>query len=512
MKQFKLVPIFILIAAILLVGCGGQTAVAPLSQGAQPETVVATAVATSPAKTPPTVNLLTIGPGEEYNPEINPQDFTTNITNPYFSLPIGKKMVYESETPDGLETVEILVPGWTRTVAGVETLVFWDRVYLEGELIEDTRDYVAQHRVTGDVWYFGEHVDNYEDGVIVDHDGAWLTGEDNAKPGIWVLANPQVGDKFRNEYRAGEAEDESEVLSINETVTAPYGTFANCIQHLDGSPLFEAKGHAFLCPGAGVEVLGVDLVTADNPEEVTVELIEIDPVGSIGEELPEAYAGEGVKEVAEFADAQAHIEYNSTAGDLGFHVELDAPAWQRVMIYEEDGGVLFDVTNDGSVAEQGLTSLFFESAELPFDVLPYDVFLERFPAGVYTLVGIMNSGETVMSVMELLHNVPDPPQIILPAENEVVPLDGVVIAWEPVTTPEDAEIERYQVIVFPVDPPEGQDPIELDIDLTFELPAHVTQVQIPAELLMSGEAYQFEVIAVEAEGNKTLTVGFFSTG
>ena len=66
---------------------------------------------------------------------MSPSDFTTEITNPYLSLPVGQKLVYEAETEDGLERIEILIPGWTRNVAGVETLVFWDRVYLDGELV-----------------------------------------------------------------------------------------------------------------------------------------------------------------------------------------------------------------------------------------------------------------------------------------------------------------------------------------------------------------------------------------
>ena len=89
---------------------------------------------------------------EEYNPVINPANFTTQITNPYFSMPIGKKMVYEAITEDGIERIETLIPGWTKEIMSVETLVFWDRVYLDGELIEDTRDYIAQDR-EGNVWY-----------------------------------------------------------------------------------------------------------------------------------------------------------------------------------------------------------------------------------------------------------------------------------------------------------------------------------------------------------------------
>lgn len=237
----------------------------------------------------------TMVPAERYDPKVDPAEFSTTIDNPYFSLPVGLRLVYEADTPEGLERTEILVPGWTKTIAGVDTLIFWDRVYLDDVLIEDTRDYLAQHR-NGDVWYFGEHVDNYENGELVDHDGAWLTGVDDAKPGIWVLADPRVGDRFRNEFRQGEAEDESEVLAVGEGVSVPYGTFSDCVKHLDGSPLFEAKAQTTYCKGVGAEVLAVDLVGPETPVEQVVELVEVDPEGALGVDLPDAYRQEGVVE------------------------------------------------------------------------------------------------------------------------------------------------------------------------------------------------------------------------
>jgi hypothetical protein len=39
-----------------------------------------------------------LGPDEKYDPQVNPADFTTAITNPYFSLPVGRKLVYEQRT------------------------------------------------------------------------------------------------------------------------------------------------------------------------------------------------------------------------------------------------------------------------------------------------------------------------------------------------------------------------------------------------------------------------------
>lgn len=223
---------------------------------------------------------------ESYNPVINPADFTNRISNPYFSMPVGKKMVYEAKTEEGTERIETLIPGWTKEVMGVETLVFWDLVYLNGELIEDTRDYIAQD-TEGNVWYFGENVDNYVDGLLVSHSGAWLSGVDEALPGILMKAHPQVGEEYHQEYYAGEAEDVARVESDNETVTVPSGTYTDCLKILEWNPLESGGGYKYHSPSAGGTVL-------EEEEDERVELIEWDLNGAKCIRLPESYAREGI--------------------------------------------------------------------------------------------------------------------------------------------------------------------------------------------------------------------------
>ena len=221
-----------------------------------------------------------------YNPKINPSEFSSNIDNKYFSLTTGKKLVYEADTEDGKERIEILIPGWTKEVMRVETLVFWDRVYLNGELIEDTRDYVAQDK-EGNVWYFGENVDNYVDGILTDHHGAWIGGVDGALPGIWMRANPKVGDKYRQEYYKGEAEDMGRVDALMVRVTTPTGTFNDCIKIFEWTPLESATAYKYHCSEIGWTAL-----EEENNERV--ELIEIDLDGAKGIAVPSRYADEGV--------------------------------------------------------------------------------------------------------------------------------------------------------------------------------------------------------------------------
>ena len=204
---------------------------------------------------------------ENYNPQINPEDFTTTITNKYFSLPVGKKMVYEADTEKGPEKIEITITGETKVIAGVTTLVYTDTVHLNGVIHEITRDYLAQHK-NGDVWYFGEEVDNYDaKGKLKDHAGTFIHGKDGAKAGIWMKAEQKVGDSYRQEYYKGEAEDMRDTVEVGITVKTKLGTFNDCVKVYDWTPLdLKSREHKYYCPSVGALVLNEHLETGKRSE------------------------------------------------------------------------------------------------------------------------------------------------------------------------------------------------------------------------------------------------------
>lgn len=225
----------------------------------------------------PEVQETTDAQDEVYDPQIDPADFTTEITgNKYLVLTPGTKLVYEGEVEDGFERNEVVITDDTKTVMGVETRVYWDRVWLDGELIEDTKDWLAQDS-EGNVWYFGEDVDNFEDGELADHEGAWEAGVDGAKPGIWLKADPKVGDSYRQEYYEGEAEDIEDIVAIGAGVVTPYGTFEDCVKTLDYTPLEpDVEENKYYCSEVGGMVLEENPGTGEKLELIAVEKVTDD--------------------------------------------------------------------------------------------------------------------------------------------------------------------------------------------------------------------------------------------
>lgn len=158
--------------------------------------------------------------------DINPADFTTEIDNPYLPMVPGTRWTYREIGPDGeVMEVVVIVTNTTKQVAnGVTARVVRDTVTLDGEIIEDTFDWYAQDQA-GNVWYFGEDTAEFENGEITSTGGSFEAGVDGALPGVIMLGNPTSGMKYRQEYYAGEAEDNGEVLSTNEMADVPFGHF-----------------------------------------------------------------------------------------------------------------------------------------------------------------------------------------------------------------------------------------------------------------------------------------------
>jgi hypothetical protein len=219
--------------------------------------VVLAAVSCSSSNEPQTCKPNAAG----YAPVIDPADFSTTIDNKYLGYLPGTMARYVQSSGDVVETD---VMSETKVVMGVTCRVVHDFLKSKtGELLEDTYDYYAQDKA-GNVWYFGEDTKAFV-GSQVSTAGAWLAGVACARPGIVMKASPQVGDKYRQEYLEGEAEDEAEVVALDEKITVPYGTLAGCIKTKELSRL--APGdleNKYYCPGVFGPVRSVDVGSIDS--------------------------------------------------------------------------------------------------------------------------------------------------------------------------------------------------------------------------------------------------------
>ncbi len=196
-------------------------------------------------------------------------DFTLKSQNPYFPLKPGFVRSYAGESDGELVELVITVENRTRTVSlpiggelrKVKTRVVEEHEQADGELVEISRNFFAVCRQTGDVFYFGEEVDIYEDGEIVSHDGAWLAGRDGARPGILMPGRFLLGARYFQEI-APNALDRAEHVEDGLGVDVIAGSFEGCARIAETTPLEPgAESEKLYCPGVGLAIDGpVELV------------------------------------------------------------------------------------------------------------------------------------------------------------------------------------------------------------------------------------------------------------
>lgn len=213
--------------------------------------------------------------------------------------------------------------------------------------------------------------------------------------------------------------------------------------------------------------------------------------------------------VVEIADARLKFEINSTDLDGGVQVFLDTDPWKWMMIFDPNGRLIFRSTARGSIGKQGGTELFLESGEPEFSEQSLDELLELFPEGDYRFIGRGLEREILVGTAVLTHNIPDGPVLVSPLEgDDPVDSDNAVVTWESVGDANGSPIIAYQVLVV-------QDGTEFPAlpkaTLDVMMPASATSLAVPPGFLLPDTEYEFEVLAIEASGNQTLSSTFFTT-
>jgi hypothetical protein len=178
--------------------------------------------------------------------------FLSTGKNMFFILEPGFQLILKGG--EGKESTELIITVLkeTRTIGGVETRIVEERESENGQLVEVSRNYFAYCSNTGSVFYFGEEVDIYGDGIIISHKGAWIA-EGKNKAGIGMPGQTLIGSKYYQEIAPGVAMDRAEIISLSETFKTPAGDFTNCLKTKEGTALNpKEKEYKLYAPGIGL--------------------------------------------------------------------------------------------------------------------------------------------------------------------------------------------------------------------------------------------------------------------
>ncbi|MHC4201491.1 MAG: hypothetical protein ACYSU0_16000, partial [Planctomycetota bacterium] len=242
--------------------------------------------------------------------------------NTYFILQPGYQIVLAKQGGGITEQVAITVLNETVNVDGVEARVVEEREFLNGKLKEVSRNFFTICREHNDVFYHGEDVDDYRDGRIVGHGGAWRAGVRGARAGLMMPGKIEMGSRFYQEVAPGVAMDRAEIVRDDMAVESPLGKLKGCLKVIETTPLEPGDeslkvyapgigmviddelvlveyGHKRTSPKAPIEIAAgaartyaeVEIPAAKMPAPVAAAIARLHPTGRIHEVKRETRPG-----------------------------------------------------------------------------------------------------------------------------------------------------------------------------------------------------------------------------
>ena len=264
--------------------------------------------------------LMTAGNAVAKKVEITDATFTIDSTfvnnyNPYWSLYIGATYGYQAITEDECEYNKLTVTNNTYLIEVKENVFVNTRIVRDqewvteldddgncditsAELLEDTLDFYALDD-SGNIWYFGEDTlakeEDEEGACSIVSDGSWEAGQpkndpevEPAEAGIIMLAQPESGNRYQQEYLEDEAEDWAAVLRLNATISITAGDYTNCLMTKEWTPLEPGEiEHKFYCLNPTVNGYSPGLVFIEELKGKTLN------VEYIGNSFPAGLPGDG---------------------------------------------------------------------------------------------------------------------------------------------------------------------------------------------------------------------------
>jgi hypothetical protein len=163
-----------------------------------------------------------------------PNDLSATVDHPFVPLTTVPTKLFageqlDEETGNRITTrVEETVVPYPAQVAGIAATVITIADYHNGQLHDTAADYFAQG-ADGTVYYVGEWVRTFKQGKIVNHERSWLSGDQGMQPGVFMPADPVVGDTFVPERIPDVAVAEAIVIAVKQSITTAAGTFEGCV-------------------------------------------------------------------------------------------------------------------------------------------------------------------------------------------------------------------------------------------------------------------------------------------
>jgi hypothetical protein len=239
-------------------------------------------------------------------------DPTTAAGNKWFPLKPGTRLLREGTTMIGKRKVPhkvvSTVTDVVREINGVKTVLVLDEASGADQVVEKSVDYFALDGA-GNVWIMGGVTEAYENGKFVGIDEAWLNGEDGAKGGILVPADPEGLKEWDLPLPPEEDADSAKFDTVKDEVCVPFDCYDDVMVIQEGTEkaveselkyyaadVGQIKNEPKKSPEEDFEELeNVTELSGDGLKEASEEAIRIDEAAA--EEEPEMFGDEKAERV-----------------------------------------------------------------------------------------------------------------------------------------------------------------------------------------------------------------------
>jgi hypothetical protein len=205
------------------------------------------------------------------------------VTNSWFPMVAGTEFSYRGVVDaDGKgvpHEVTFTVTDLVKKIHGVDTVVAWDRDFVDGQLSEAELAFFAQDD-SGRVWNMGEYPEEFDGGKFTGAPSTWIDGARDAHGGVHMLAAPRLGSPAYTEgfVKSIQFYDRTKVYRTGQTVKVPSGTYHHVVETDEWSPWSPQDGHQrkFYAPGVGL----VHVTAAGGASQEFLDLVRVRKLGS----------------------------------------------------------------------------------------------------------------------------------------------------------------------------------------------------------------------------------------
>lgn len=216
---------------------------------------------------------------EDFNPN-NFDDSSITIDNKWFPLIPGTHLVYEGyaieESEKITRRIEFTVTDLSKVIGSTNTVVVWIVDYVDGELAEIEIAFYAQDK-DGTVWFFGEHPEAYDADGVLEEAPTWIAGLADARPGIEMYSNPQLGSPSYSKGWAPEIDwnDRAQIDKIGQSKCVPLDCYEDVLIINEFNYGESGIKEKYFAPGIGYICLGWK---GEEAQKESLELIEVSQV------------------------------------------------------------------------------------------------------------------------------------------------------------------------------------------------------------------------------------------